>query len=124
MKPTKKEKKPPKKQEQLEEEEEEVSEPESENQEITDTTGSESPRTSALRAMGGAAAANVIDMMTPKNEPAYFHSSDGLHTIDEENELESSGSVSKPTGAMSMAPSITITTTVRRAKCVKTWKRH
>lgn len=119
VKKEKKEKRPSKKEKQQqhggEEEVDDNSEGESEQQEIEDTTGSESPRTSALRAMGGAAAASVIDTMTQKTEPSYFPSSDGLHTITEENELESSGSISKQSETVSMAPSITITTAVSHA---------
>lgn len=108
----KKDKKPVKKS--IDNEPADHSESEEEQQTVEDTTGSESPRTSALRAMGGDAAANVIDIMMNQNELEYYHSSDGLHTINEENELESSGSVStqQHTIASTHPPSITITQSV------------
>jgi hypothetical protein len=73
-----------------------------------DRSGSESPRTSALRAMGGDAAQEVIDMMNDQEEQAYEPQSEGLTTISEEHELESSGSVvSRPQSTT--APNITVT---------------
>lgn len=74
---------------------------------IPDQTGSESPRTSALRAMGGEAAQNVIDYMTNTQQGGeqvtYDAPHEGLTTISEEGELEKSQQLSFD------APTITIT---------------
>ena len=69
-----------------------------------DPTGSESPRTSALRAMGGEAAQGVIEIMQQGGgeQVTYDAPYEGLTTISEENELEKSQQ-------LSVAPSITIT---------------
>lgn len=68
-----------------------------------DQAGSESPRTSALRAMGGEAAQGVIDYMNTQGEQVtYEPPHEGLTTISEENELEKSQQ-------LSVAPTITIT---------------
>ena len=107
------------KKEEVVEEDVENDHSEEEEEKTEDTSGSESPRTSALRAMGGNAAANIIDMMSQQPEIPYYPSSDGLHTITEENELESSGSLSRPPETVSMAPSITITTPVIHSLVVK-----
>ena len=57
--------------------------------------GSESPRTSALRAMG-VHASNVIDIMqTKESEPVFSTPQESLSPIEEENELESSGSMKR-----------------------------
>lgn len=56
--------------------------------------GSESPRTSALRAMG-VHAAGVVDMMQNRDaeqQPEYSPPQESLSPISEENELDSSGS--------------------------------
>lgn len=86
---------------------EEKSGGENQDTEEIDPSGSESPRTSALRAMGGNAAQEVINMMNRQEQQAYVPPSEGLSTISEEHELESSASVaSRP---QSIAPSITVT---------------
>eukprot|EP00111_Clytia_hemisphaerica_P002879 TCONS_00008147-protein len=76
-----------------------------------DRSGSESPRTSALRAMGGDAAQGVINMMNEQTEQTTFEAPyEGLTTISEENEIMNSVEIQR---APSMAPSITITQDVR-----------
>ena len=64
------------------------------SQKLKQADGSESPRTSALRAMG-VHATNVIDIMQSRDgeTPIYMPPQESLTPIAEENELESSGSM-------------------------------
>ena len=90
--------------------------PTGEEQGTDNLSGSESPRTSALRAMGGVAAQGVIDYMNKqsdeeKQHPSFEPPQDSLTTISEESELESS--LPKPKQqqppTMTAAPTITVT---------------
>ena len=87
--------------------EEHHSDNDDEEQALSDQSGSESPRTSALRAMGGEAAQGVINYMmnTQGEQPTYDPPHEGLTTISEESEMEKS----LPKQQQRHGPTITIT---------------